>query len=206
LETRDKRIESQTATIISLNEQLVEKSNYISDHLTGGKGHPIVFTNSIKATTPTTDETTTFTIKNETDLPLYDVTAVIFDWNYLKAKLTKSHNGMVPLLKQDDLARSIIYRFDANQMFENSSIISKDRFDLRDGLLYIKLKCRSSFVYEKMAFVIENRVIYQGFMIYEENGKILKEWITPGAPESAKIAIKRKLDLIPPQVEFTLTD
>lgn len=57
-----------------------------------------------------------------------------------------------------------------------------------------------------MAFVIENKIIYQGFIIYDGNGKNLKEWFSPTCTESAKTAINKKFDLIPKNVEFTFTD
>lgn len=205
LEKRDQRIQDQTAAIIELNNKLVEKTDYISDHLTGGEGYPFIVTNSLKSRNPSDDETTTFTIINETDLPLYDVTAIVHDWNYLQSKLDNEHHNP-PLLRQEDLAKSILYRFDENQIAEQSNIISKMKFDFRDALLYIKLKSRSSFVYQKMAFVVENGLVYQGFVIYDRKGNILKEWMTPKISETAKAAISRKFDLIPPEVKFTLTD
>jgi hypothetical protein len=206
LEKRDERIQTQTASIIKLNEQLVEKSNYISDHLTGGKGYPFIVTSSIKTTNPKNDETTTFTLTNETKLPLYDVTAIVFDWNYLQSKMKVTGKDIPPLLRQEDFAKSIIYRFDQNQIAEHSSIISKNKFDLREGLLYIKLKSRSSFVFEKMAFTIENGIIYQGFIVYDGEGNILKEWMSPNIPDTAKSVIKKKYNLIPQTVTFNLTD
>lgn len=206
LEIRDKRIDTQTNNIIELNEQLVEKSDYITNYLTGGKGFPIVVINTIKSTNPKDDEKITFTLKNETDLPLYDVTAIIFDWNYIKAKLSNSEHPNKPYLKKEVLQKSLIQRFDQSQMSEDSDVITAEEFNMKDGLLYIKLKCRSSFVHEKMAFVTEGKIIYYGFLIHDKDGKILKEWIDPGATESAKKAIRKKFDLIPNKVVFTLTN
>jgi hypothetical protein len=206
LEKRDDRINEQTTTIIDLNKQLVEKSNYISNYLIGGKGFPLVTTSSIQASNPKDNERTTFTLHNDTDLPLYDITAIVFDWNYILSKKSDSSDPSVPHLKQTDLEKSMIYRFDNPQMFEKSNIITKDRFDLHDALLYIKLKCRSSFVHEKMAFVVENKVIYSGYIVHDGDGNVLKEWMSEGITSSAKLAIKKKFDQIPNKVAFKLTE
>lgn len=206
LEKRDERIQTQTSEIIGLNQRLVEKSDYISDHITGGKGYPFIFCSSIKAKDPRNDEKITFTITNENHLPLYDVVAVVYDWNYIESKTVSSANPNIPLLSQDDLAKSVLYRFDEAQITANSSSISKQKFDLRDGLLYIQLKSRSSFVFEKIASALEGNKIYQGFIVYDENGQTLKEWMSPNITESAKAAIIVKFNKIPKKVTFNLSD
>ncbi|WP_259067371.1 hypothetical protein HDF24_12335 [Mucilaginibacter sp. X4EP1] len=207
LKLRDERIQKQTDTIIELNQQIVEKSNYISDYLTGGKGFPFISTNGIKTIDPTKDEQTTFTLFNQSKLPLYDIVAIVFDWNYVESKMQRTGNdGSILRISQNDFAKSMIYRFDETQMPSNTNIISRDKFDLHDGLLYIKLKSRSSFVFEKIAFVTENGLIYQGFVVYDDNDKILKEWMSPKITETAKAAINIKYNQIPSKVNFTLTE
>lgn len=204
LEDRDKRIHVQQDKILNLSSQLVEKSDYITNFLTGGKGFPIITPSIIR--TSNGSGKVTFTLANENELPLYDVVAVVFDWNYIEPRIEHSTNGSPPKLKQQDLIKSTMYRFDESQMFEKSNIISKDQFDLSDGLLWITLKCRSAVVHEKMAFVIEGGVVYQAFMVYNEKGEILKEWMPDGIPSTAREAIKKKFGRIPTNVSFTLTN
>ncbi len=207
LKHRDEKIQKQSDTIIQLNHQIVEKSNYIKDYLTGGDGYPFITTKGIKTIDRTKTEQTTFTLFNESKLPLYDIVAIIFDWNYVESKLQKTGKDDNSLrLSQNDFAQSMIYRFDETQMAPNTEILSKEKFDLHNGLLYVQLKSRSFFVFEKIAFVTENGIIYQGFVIYDNDNKILKEWIAPGTPKTAKEAILKKYNQIPPKVNFTLTE
>lgn len=206
LEIRDNRIKSQTDTIIELNNQLVNKSDYISDYLIGGKGFPIIYTSSLKTVNPTQDEKITFTLANEQPLPLYDVTVTIYDWNYMHSKFFKMPGEDLPSIQQQDFKRSILRRFDETQMFQNSEVITKDKYDMHDGLLYIQLKCRSAFVFEKMAFIKIGNLVYEGFLVYDANGKTLKEWIAPGTPDPIRKALRNKFKLIPDQVTLRIVE
>lgn len=206
LEKRDSRIHEQTQNIVLLNEKLVEKSDYISNYLTGGKGFPVISISPIKLIELSRNERATFVLHNDNTLPLYDITAIVMDWDYILSKQTKSDDPIKPYLKEEDLKKSIIYRIDEPHMFQNTSIRREGKFEISEGMLYIELKSKSSLAIEWLAFVIENKAVYHGFSIRDIEGKILKEWISPGTPPSAEGAIKKKFELVPSTVAFTLTE
>jgi hypothetical protein len=204
LAKRDKEIAAQSDKILHLSNNLVEKSDYISNHITG-KGYPLLVPTALKASRETVDETVTFTLLNEGEYPLYDIQINVMDWNFVESKIKKREKSDEMFLSQSDFKKSLILVLEHSQIFPASSMLDKDRFDMRDGLLYIVLKCRSSFLHEKIAFFKKDRAVYYKFVVYDKDA-IIKEWITPNTPVEVQGILDQKLARIPKKVKFTLTD
>lgn len=204
LAERDNKIAGQSEKIIQLSEKLVEKSEYISDHLTGGKGYPLIVINTLAPQKIADPIRHNFEIKNEGSLPLYDIIINIFDWDYLQAKFIDSGDSNKPILKRSDFAKSQVAVLNESQMPANSSIVDPDVFEFKNNLLYLKLKSRSTFLFEKMAFVENKGVIYKAFVVYNKEGEVIQEWFQENAPELIVEEMKRKFDTIPVSVNWTL--
>lgn len=137
-----------------------------------------------------------FHLDNASKWPIYDIEAIIYDYNNIIKKSVIKPNSPIPYLKKADFDASVMYAYVESQVFQGSNVISLKLFNLPDGLLFIQLKSRSSFVYQKMAFVRD------GSMIYDGNGKVLQEDFRPNTPDSIKEKIRAKFKLIPDKINF----
>jgi hypothetical protein len=142
-----------------------------------------------------------FVIKNEFEYPIYDVEINVFDFQFTISHSTREGDKYV--ISRSDFAKSIMFQKDYSQIFANSDIITPEFYQMTDGILYVKLKCRGSFVFEKIAFVTIDNTVHYGYVVYDERGVTLKTWYTENSSEDAKRAMREKFKLIPASVKMT---
>lgn len=189
LTARDLDNQKKSEEIIQLNRELLTQSKELNKFLGASDAYPILLVSSGSSERGILGFT--FTISNEFDYPLYDAEIVVFDCNFILENSKKVDNKF--LITRDNFKKSIIFQKDNNLIAAKSEVITSKLFNKTNGVLYVKLKCRNNFVFEKIAFVQIDKIIHQGFIIYEQNGKILKEWYGDNSTELIKSKLDEKL-------------
>ena len=202
LEERDKENKLLSEEILKLNRELIEKSDELNKFLGASDAYPILLVSSSKSNIG--NPGFTLTIKNESEYPLYDVEIVVMDFNLILKNSTFKDGQYI--IERKKFEESIILQKEENQITQNSAKITREFFHYPNGLLYIKLKCRNNFVFEKIAFVEFNNIIYHSFMVYDGKGNTLKEWFSEDTPDDIKNKLKQKFDLIPDSVTLSFID
>lgn len=203
LEVRDRKVTDQNQAIVNLNNKLVEKSDYITNFLTGAEGFPTIKFSSIKSESPDKDELVMFHLDSESKWPIYDIVARLYNYNKILEKQIIKPNDPVIYIKRSDFDASMMVPFDENSLSPNSNVIGSTKYSMINGLVYVQIKSRSSFVFQKIAFVTEGRINYSGSQIHDSNGKVLLERFDPNASESIKRKIRDRWKLIPDKVGFS---
>lgn len=185
--------------ILNLNKRLLDKSEELNKFLGASDAFPLLIVSSGSSEEGTLGFT--FTIKNEFKYPIYDIEINCMDFGKI---LTKSEikNGSYHI-KRSDFTSSIIFVKDINHLAQNSEIINSELYQYQDNVLYVKLKCRNSFVFEKIAFVTIGKVIHVGFMVYDSEGNILKEWLGHNTSEEVHKRLREKFNIIPKNVSLS---
>ncbi len=186
--------------IISLNRQLLEKSEELNKFLGASDAFPILLISS--GSSENGKLGFTFTIKNESGNPIYDIDIVVMDFDIIISKSMIKENKYY--IKRTDFVNSIVFRKDISHLSENSDIITSELFQYMDNILYIKLKSRNNFVFEKIAFVTIGKTIYHGFMIYDSDGKVLKEWFGEKTTDDIQNKLRERFNKIPKRVSMSL--
>lgn len=187
------------AEVLNLNQRLLEKTEELNKFLGASDSFPLLIVSSGSSEDGTLGFT--FTIKNEFEHPIYDLEIFCMDFNVI---LTKSElkDGSYHM-RRTDFGSSIIFSKEISHLAQNSQIITSELHHFQDGILYVKLKSRNSFVFEKIAFVTIDNVIYVGFMVYDSGGNILKEWLGNNTSEEVLAKLREKFLMIPQSVSMS---
>jgi len=202
LEVRDKENNELTQKIIELNRELFEKSDELNKFMGMSGNYPFVLVSSGASAKGIPGFT--FTIANESDYPLYDVVVVVMDFNKILQSSKKEGSRFV--IEREKFKDSIILMKDENHLAENSNIITSELFHYTQGILYLKVKSRSSFVTQRIAFVTEEKKIYQGFQVRDTENNILKEWLGKNTPKAVEEKLRKEFEKIPDKVEMTFVN
>lgn len=195
LEKRDARIDEQTQEIIHLNRQLVEKSDKLTDFVTGGNGYPIINISPIHQGS-STDGSFRFEVRNDTKLPLYSVKVFITDIEIFESHLKKDAEGNLVITTADE-QKAIVYTFNhIEDITPGTGVLSGQEFQNPNGLYSIKIKSLNSFVFEKLAIVPHNNVAYWGYSVFRDDKNHLRTHFSPGTPEDVKGKIQERLEKI----------
>lgn len=195
-------IATRDSEIIQLHKNLLVKSEELNKFLGGSDAYPILLVSSMKSDKGTPGFT--FTIQNEFEYPIYDVEIVAFDFQFIIDK-SNNINGEY-IVSKDNFDKSIIFGNEQNNIAPNSNVTTFNTYHIPNGILYVKLKCRGNFVFEKIAFVTIEDKIAHGFMVYDEKGKILKSWYGQNPSVDTKQKLDEKFNLIPKSVKITRTN
>ncbi|MGS2762925.1 hypothetical protein [Sinomicrobium sp. M5D2P9] len=198
LETRDNENKKLSKEIVKLNRELLEKTNEFNNFMGASGVFPIVSISSLVSTEK--EYSFTFTINNDNKYPVYDININIMDFNKI-LKNSKLENGKY-IIKQDKFKESLISVFEEKHLPAFSNIITPTVYHYTDNVFYLKIKSRSSFVFEKIALVREGNKVYNGFQIKNQEGKVLKEWLGENTPPKIETKLRENFDLIPEKLEM----
>lgn len=197
LEVRDKRISEQNLKIESLSNQIVEKSDYIQEYISGGNSFPNLDVNGIPDDTGV-NAAITFSIVNSFDLPVYDIN--VEAWDYDQVILKTSYTSKEGVIKRGDFSSSIIFTYEKKLLPPNTIDIHPGSFPFRPYRLWIAIHTRNKLVIQKIAMIKYEGKFYAGYLILEyPNWEILKEYFYTTSPEIQK-ELKKELDNIPNQM------
>jgi hypothetical protein len=202
LTARDIENQKKSEEIIQLNKELLKKSEELNKFLGASDSYPILLVSSMKSDKGTPGFT--FTIQNEFEYPIYDIEVNVFDFQFILDN-SKHINGQFTISKEN-FTKSIIFQHDQTQIAPKSNVITSKVHHLPDVILYVKLKCRGSFVFEKIAFVTIGNTILHGFMVYDDKGTILKSWYGNNPTADTKKTLDDKFNLIPKSITMNFTN
>lgn len=198
LADRDIENKRKSEEIIQLNRDLLKKSEELNKFLGGSDAYPIL----VVSTGDSRNEKLgfTFTIKNEFEYPIYDIMIRVTDFDYIIQNSKVENNVFV--IERDKHKKSIIFIKDENSILQHSEIITSEFYHFTDGILWVQLKCRGAFVFEKIAFVTIDKTIHVGFIVYDQHGKTLKEWLGQKPTDEVKAKLREKFGAIPASVSM----
>lgn len=198
LGARDIENKNKSEEIIQLNKELLKKSEELNKFLGGSDAYPILLVSSMNSKTG--ESGFTFKISNEFDYPIYDIEINVFDFQFIIDN--SNREGGVYVITKENFTKSILFAKADNHLKSKSELLTPKVFQIKDGIFYVKLACRGSFVFEKIAFVRIGNVIAHGFVVYDDNGKILKKWYGQNPSNEIKLKLDAKFNLIPDNVEL----
>ena len=149
LETRDIENKQKSEEIIQLNRELLKKSEELNKFLGASDAYPILLVSSMNSKTGASGFT--FKIENEFEYPIYDIEINVFNFQSIIDNSTRQGDKYV--ISKDNFTRCLIFQKDNNQITARSNVITSEFFQIADGILYAKLKCRGRFVFEKFVLV-----------------------------------------------------
>lgn len=199
------KVDSQSNKIDELRDEntqlykdLLSKSEELNKFLGGSDAYPILLVNSMNSKNG--ESGFIFRITNEFDYPVYDIEINVFDFQKVIENSVFEQGKYV--IKKQDWDKSLLFQNDRSHIAAKSEIITKEVFNIHDGILYAQIKCRSVFVFEKIAFVRIGNFVHHGFMIYDENRNTLKKWYGDNPTNEIKSKFEEKFNLIPKNFEF----
>ena len=199
LEIRDKDNREKSEEIIQLNKDLLNKSEELNKFLGASDAYPILLVSSGSPENGISGFT--FTISNEFDYPLYDVEVLVQDFSIILSNSKKENEKFI--LTREKFKESILFHKQNDQITARSKVINSKLFHLPNGILYVKLKCRNNFIFQKIAFVQIDNEIYHGFIVYDDAGETLKEWYGQNPTDEIKSKLQEKFNEIPKHVNMT---
>jgi hypothetical protein len=199
LADRDIENKIKSEEIIQLNRDLLKKSDELNKFLGGSDAYPILVVSTGNSRNGKLGFT--FTIKNEFEYPIYDIVIRVTDFNYIVQNSKIENNVFV--IEREKHKKSLIFSKDETSIIDHSEIITSEFYHFTDGILWVQLKCRGSFVFEKIAFVTIDKTIHCGFIVYDQNGKTLKEWLGKDPTDEVKTKLREKFKIIPTKVSMT---
>ena len=207
--TLQEKADSQSNKIDELRDEntqlykdLLTKSEELNKFLGASDAYPILLVSSRNSKTGNYEFI--FKIENEFEYPIYDVEINVFNFQFIIDNSVLEDGKYV--IKKQDFNRSLIFQYDNNNIAAKTNVISPKDFQIDDGILYVKLKTRGNFVFEKIAFVKLGKIIHHGFMVYDGDGNILKKWYGNNPTNEIKSKLEEKFNLIPNHVELKFTN
>jgi hypothetical protein len=203
LEKRDAKIQEQNDSIFKLNEKLAEKSDYIQNYLTGGKGFPILYLNKM------INDKNNMTkygmeLENNSDLPIYYVSCHVMDYDKIEPSIYTKANSNIKFVTQKDLDNSIIFNYTFSEMSPHVREQLGFDFDLKSGRYRAKLSTRNIKLVQKIALLNVGKETYYGYKTVTYEGKTIFETKFIGVPQAIKKILKEQLESIPTDLTLTL--
>nr|WP_314895590.1 hypothetical protein [uncultured Flavobacterium sp.] len=202
LALRDANITEQNKNIHDLSLKLAEKSEYIQNYLTGGKGY--LFLDMRKLSEKGTYDNFMFQLDNKFDLPLYNIQCDIFDYDIIKNKSYHKNNSTQHSIKLNDYKSARILSEEFSEIGAKRFITIDRIFPVKDCIYYANIRARNQTVIAKLTILIVGNGDYFGFQIVDQKGKILEEDINKLMPKEISDKIRRRLNSIPNNLSLTL--
>jgi hypothetical protein len=177
-----------------LNNQLIEKSDYIQKYISGGNSFPSIDVNGIPDETGV-NAAITFSLVNSFNLPIYDITVEAWDYDQVIQKT--SFTSKEGVIRRGDFSNSKIFTCEMKSLPPNTIDLHPGSFPLRPYRLWVAIHSRNKFVIQKIAMVNYEGKFYAGYLILEyPNWEKLKEHFYTTSPDIQK-ELKKELDSIP---------
>ena len=194
LEMRDKKISDQNQKIESLSNQLIEKSDYIQNYLSGGDSYPYVDINGIP-NEKGENAAITFSVVNSFELPIYDITIEAWDYDLIVSKT--SYIAKDCFIKREDFNNSKLFIFEKRLLSPNSIDLYPGSHPLRPYEIYIRIHTRNKSLIQKASIIEHNGSFFASYQIFSyPDMKLMKEHFYTTSIDISK-DMKIKLDEIP---------
>lgn len=205
LAKRDQVLQERNDIIIGLNYKLSEKSEYIQNYLTGGKGYPVVDVKTL-ATNNFNELYGMFYVRIVSKYPVYNLDVNIVDYDKLSNSLKKVTYSKNPVLSVTDFNNSKIITHKIDELSPTQSRFFDKKIKLTEARYFIQLLARNDVYIEKMASLIDGTILYYGWQVYTLDGKLLEKGFGENAPLHVQTKLTEKLNSIPTKINFDLTE
>lgn len=203
LEARDSNIQKQSEQIITLNQKLAEKSDYIQNYLTGGNGFPFLDMREFPQKGDN-QQNFLFQLENDFDFPLYNIKITVFDYDKIKKNIYTDKLLSEKHIKIDDYKDAKILETDFSEIPAKQYITIDQQFPVRSGNYYITIHCRNLTIVEKITVLRIGQGNYYGFQVLSLKEDILKQDIKDEMPKEIKTKIIESLNSIPNNLKVQL--
>lgn len=200
-DTQSNKIDELRDENAQLYKDLLSKSEELNKFLGASEAYPILVVNP--GSSQSGDAGFRFRIDNEFEYPVYDIVINVFDFQHIIDNSELADGKYT--IKKAGFDKSILFQWDNNHISAKGDVVTPKLFEkIYDGILYVKLKCRGSFVFQKIAFVKIENSVHVGYMVYDEKGNILKKWYAGNPSKEIKLKLEEKFDLIPMNVSLKI--
>ena len=204
LSERDRNISEQNKEIISLNKKLAEKSEYIQNYVTGGKGYPILDIAEFFGE-KNSEHHFAFKIENKFDFPLSNIQIEVFDYEAVKSKAFYQPEIADPFIKYEDLKTARVVHEKIDEMPAHQHRYIDQSFQIRPGKYSLSISSRSQSINEKIVVKeIDNRM-YVGIQIFDSKAKMIEELLRGDMSSKIKTILRNELNTIPNPVRLNLS-
>nr|MBC7614308.1 hypothetical protein [Pseudopedobacter sp.] len=206
LELRDSKVEKQGEEIINLNRKLSEKSEYISNYLTGGEGYP--FIDLVGFEVSKADQAKLYIkIENNFDLPLYNINFSIKDYDMIENLSYYGSDNKVRRISEKDYYNSILFKKEMNEIPPHQWNSFESKIPQKPFRFHINIRTKNGVFIEKVVAVeIIKGYFWYGFQLFDNKGNLLLENIKKDMIPSYKKMVLKALKTIPVNLELQLME
>lgn len=193
-----KELKDKTDEVIGLQNKLQEKSDYIQNYLTGGSAYPYI---TIQVFPP---DKFVFQMRNDFDFPVYDIEALIYDYDLIDSKTYQISGDDIKSIKISDLNKAKFF-VGSKPVIPGHEYRTIDiHYPLKKGRYYIQIHTRKSVAITKLTMLILNNELFYGLQVVNKEGILLKEEMSRNVPQETKSEILRLLESIPNNLNLQL--
>lgn len=205
LESRDKRIFEQNEKIEALSNQIVQKSEFISNFVTGGNAYPILELKKAEQG-QRGNEYFMFSIENNFDFPLYNIETQVFDYSQLRKILGKLSGNGIPQVNKEEYLKTIIFEDITKELPPKQFRIYEKPYSIENAELITIMRTRNGAFVQKIVLHKQNNRIYAGYSLLDYTGKLLKQHIYQPVEPEIESKIKSILNNLPNNINVTFTN
>lgn len=206
LELRDFRVEKQSEEIINLNKKLAEKSEYISNYLTGGEGFPFIDLLSFE-TSKVSPKKLFVKIENSFELPIYNIDFKIMDYDMIEKLSYYNSEKKLREISEKDYYNSIIFNKEISELPPKQWNSFESKIFQRSFRFHLNIRTRNGVFIEKIvAIEIINDFFWYGFQLFDKKGNLLYENINKEMKPEFKKMIQKQLATIPVNLKLQIME
>ena len=204
---RQVSLDSANAEIISIQKKLNDKTEYISNYLTGGEGFPYIAFTDLKSENSIN---IAFILYNDGEFPLYEVNAIIYDYDILRQKEieTKGLGGEFEkhpehkLIKIDDYKSATVLQA-KDELPAKSMRYIDAKLPLKESKYCVIISSRNGTITERIAILkdVAKKFIFI-IEVYNSQDKLLKKIEGEFVNNDNRERIEKAINDIPKSLKY----
>jgi len=194
------RLDSSTNLNYRLASKITNQAQYIEKYISGGESYPHVEMKRVAGQNGR-DDSFLFSVENSFALPIYDIAIQAFDYDKISSLTNSAGAANKSTIKLDDYLSCRLFEFNTAVIPPKEHRMSPDQYTQKSGRLFIVIHSRNKRVIKKIALIQRGNNSYGGYLISDDKGNILKEFIYNNPSGDIKLEIKNKLNTIPSELD-----
>lgn len=202
------QVNKKNEDIIGIQEKLNNKSEYISNYITGGEGFPYISFTDLKSKNSIN---IMFILYNDGEFPLYEVEATIYDYAILKQKEieNKGLGGEFEkhpehkLIKVDDYKSATVLKTNNNQVAAKKHVYIDAKFPLKESKYCVIINTRNGTISERIAILKDEAAKFIFIIeVYNSQDKLLKRIEGEFVNNNNRAIIEKAINEIPKSLKY----
>ena len=175
------QVSKKNEEIINVQQKLNNKSEYISNYITGGEGFPYISLAELRSENQN-NFNLAFILNNDGEFPLYDIDGTMLDYNILKQKQIEN-KGMgaefdkypeFKIIKFDDYKSAVILKLSEDLPSKSMRYIDL-KFPIKEFKYHFILNSRNGTITERIALIKDETAKFIFLVeVFDSKEKLLK--------------------------------